>query len=64
MGSSNYLIESLRRIFSKIDWILLSSSVFLVGAGLVTMNSFVAGQNYFFEKQIIWAIISIAIFLY
>lgn len=62
MGSSNYLIESLRRIFSKIDWILLSSSVFLVGAGLVTMNSFVAGQNYFFEKQIIWAIISIAIF--
>jgi len=34
----------------------------LVLAGLVTMNSFVAGQNYFFEKQIIWTVVSVVIF--
>ena len=58
----DYLQSSIRKISNKIDWILFSSSVLLVGAGLVTMNSFVEGANYFFEKQIIWAIVSIVIF--
>lgn len=52
-------------MFSKlkvdIDWILFFSTLPLVFAGLVTMNSFV-GENYFFEKQIIWLFISVIIF--
>ncbi|PIT96544.1 hypothetical protein COT82_02665 [Candidatus Campbellbacteria bacterium CG10_big_fil_rev_8_21_14_0_10_35_52] len=35
--------------------------MFLVSAGLITMNSFV-DQNYFFEKQIVWMLISVVIF--
>ena len=39
--------------FSHIDWILILAVLPLLGAGLITMNSFV-GENYFFEKQVIW----------
>ncbi len=35
----------------------------IVAAGLVTMNSF-TGNNYFFEKQLMWASISIVIFFF
>jgi rod shape determining protein RodA len=52
---------SARTLFSHIDWVLLISSLFIVGAGILTMNSFV-GENYFFEKQIVWLAISILIF--
>lgn len=48
--------------FARIDWILFFASVLLAFAGLITMNSFVSEQNYFFEKQIIWIIASIIIF--
>jgi rod shape determining protein RodA len=58
----DYLHNSIRKISSTTDWILFSSAMLLVGAGLVTMNSFVAGQNYFFEKQMIWVVLSVAIF--
>jgi rod shape determining protein RodA len=58
----DYLQNSIRKISNRIDWILFSASLLLVCAGLVTMNSFVASQNYFFEKQIIWVVISIMIF--
>lgn len=44
-----------------IDWILFLSILPLLGAGLVTMNSF-TGDGNFFSKQIIWIIISIALF--
>ncbi len=46
---------------TNIDWILFFAVLPLVVAGLVTMNSFV-GENYFFEKQTLWASISIVIF--
>jgi rod shape determining protein RodA len=46
---------------SKIDWILFASVLPLVFAGLVTMNSFVS-QNYFFEKQLIWLLVSVLSF--
>jgi rod shape determining protein RodA len=46
---------------SHIDWIMLSAASVLVLFGLVTMNSFV-GENYFFEKQLIWFGVSIAVF--
>ena len=44
-----------------IDWILFISTITLVGAGLVTMNSF-SGENYFFERQILWAGLGVALF--
>ncbi|MBI5817082.1 MAG: rod shape-determining protein RodA [Candidatus Yonathbacteria bacterium] len=53
--------EILRKIFGGIDWILFLSIIPLLGAGLITMNSFV-GENYFFDKQIIWIAISITAF--
>lgn len=47
--------------YRSIDWVLFSSAMALVAAGLLTMNSFTA-ENYFFSKQIIWVCISIAVF--
>lgn len=44
-----------------IDWILFGSAILLVFFGLVTMNSFV-GENYYFEKQLIWLCVSIVVF--
>lgn len=46
---------------TKIDWILFLAVSLIIGAGLVTMNSFV-GDNTFFEKQTIWASVSIIFF--
>jgi rod shape determining protein RodA len=43
----------IKRFFSNIDWTLCLSLIPLLGAGLVTMSSF-SGQNYFFERQLIW----------
>lgn len=48
--------------FAHIDGLLLGAALLIVGAGLVTMNSFI-GDNPFFEKQIIWAAIGLATFL-
>lgn len=50
-----------RTLFFHIDWVLLISTLFIVGAGILTMNSFV-GENYFFENQMIWMTISVFIF--
>lgn len=44
-----------------IDWILFVSALLLVAAGLLTMNSFVE-ENLFFEKQLIWASLAVAVF--
>jgi len=57
------LVKSISERLSRshIDWIMLSTASVLVLFGLVTMNSFV-GENYFFEKQLIWFGISIVIF--
>lgn len=44
-----------------IDWVLFLATLPLLGAGLVTMNSFVGDGN-FFVKQLIWIVISIALF--
>lgn len=53
-----------RKFFPKlahIDWVLFFAILPLVGAGLITMNSF-AGENYFFEKQLVWSGLSLALF--
>jgi rod shape determining protein RodA len=49
------------KFYHWIDWPLFFAVLLLVAAGLVTMNSFI-GENYFFEKQLIWAVSGIAIF--
>ncbi|MBI1999516.1 MAG: rod shape-determining protein RodA [Parcubacteria group bacterium] len=46
---------------SPIDWILFAALFPIVGAGLVTMNSFV-GEDYFFSRQIAWLGIAVAVF--
>lgn len=46
---------------SGIDWILFSAIVPILGASLLTMNSFTA-DNYHFDRQLIWIIVSIIIF--
>jgi rod shape determining protein RodA len=51
----------LRALNRNIDWILFSAILPLLAAGLVTMNSFV-GENYFFERQLVWMAVSLAIF--
>lgn len=45
----------------NIDWMLFLPTLPLLAAGLVTMSSF-SGQNYFFERQLIWIGISLGIF--
>jgi rod shape determining protein RodA len=51
------------RNFFKIDWLLFGSAFLVSLAGLITMNSF-TGETSFFEKQIIWILIStVAFFL-
>ena len=49
------------RLLGHIDWVLFGGAVVLVAAGLATMNSFV-GDNFFFERQLIWASLSIVLF--
>jgi rod shape determining protein RodA len=49
--------------FSRsVDWILLVGALLLSAAGLVTMNSFIE-PNTFFDQQIIWLFIALAVFL-
>ena len=52
------------RIFSffKIDWIIFLAVIPLLGAGLVTMNSF-TGDNFLFQKQFISICISLVVFV-
>jgi rod shape determining protein RodA len=46
----------------QIDWILFASATLIVGAGLITMNSF-AGNNYFFEKQSVIYLLAVIAFM-
>ena len=43
------------------DWLSLGAALILVAAGLVTMNSF-ATPNTFFQSQIVWVLVSLAVF--
>jgi len=47
----------------QIDWILFFAILPLLGAGLITMNSF-TGENYFFEKQVIWVAVALGWFFF
>ena len=60
--------RGLARYARGIDWVLFIAVVLLSAAGLATMNSFLPAQagvegNIFFEKQLIWMSVGIALFL-
>ncbi|OHA59690.1 MAG: hypothetical protein A2589_02435 [Candidatus Vogelbacteria bacterium RIFOXYD1_FULL_46_19] len=54
---------NLRSILGRvsIDWILVSATIPLLLAGLLTMNSFTV-DSYYFDRQVFWIIVSFAIF--
>lgn len=52
------VIRTLKR---NVDWSLLFAVLPLVGAGLITMHSFV-GESVFFERQIIWVGVGLLLF--
>lgn len=47
--------------FIAMDWVLFFAVLPLVAAGLVTMNSF-TGETGFFERQLLWAGVSLIVF--
>ncbi len=47
--------------FAHIDWILLGALIPIMGAGLMTMNSF-SEANLLFQKQLLWIAISLTVF--
>lgn len=57
------LAQDLGRRISRgyMDWTLVGAASMLVLFGLVTMNSFVE-SNYFFEKQLVWFVVALAVF--
>lgn len=48
-------------LWAHIDWALFFAVLPLLAAGLVTMNSFV-GESAFFERQIVWVVLSLVLF--
>mgnify|MGYP001565856496 CR=1 FL=1 len=56
------LFKKIGRIWPlKIDWPLFFAVMLLTLAGLFTMSTF-SGDNSFFEKQLIWIVVCVAIF--
>jgi rod shape determining protein RodA len=49
------------RVRGSVDWILVFAIIPILGAGLVTMNSFV-GDNTLFIHQSVWIVIAFAVF--
>ncbi len=56
------VLHFFRNKFASVDWVLFFSALLISLAGLVTMNSFVAEQGHYFEKQLIWIVISVVVF--
>ena len=58
------MAELLRQKFwRRLDWVLVLSVIPLLGAGLVTMNSFTP-DRYFFDRQLIWIAVSLLVFFF
>ncbi|HYF10587.1 MAG TPA: FtsW/RodA/SpoVE family cell cycle protein [Candidatus Paceibacterota bacterium] len=58
MGRLGDFFSTLR---ASIDWVLVAALAPILGAGLITMNSF-EGENYFFEKQLVLLGIGLLVF--
>lgn len=56
--------NGLKKLLSRIelDWRLFIPALLISLSGLVTMNSFV-GENYFFFRQSMWILVSVIVFL-
>ena len=52
-----------RLSLKHIDWMMLAFVLPIIGAGLITMKSFV-GETQFFQAQFIWVIISLIVFFF
>jgi rod shape determining protein RodA len=51
----------IRKSFLALDWVLILSILPIIGAGLVTMNSF-TGDSLLFDKQVVWIGVSFITF--
>ncbi len=51
----------IRKFFQSIDWILFCATLPILGAGLVTMNSF-SGNSTLFQHQLIWIPVALVVF--
>ncbi|MBI2100292.1 MAG: rod shape-determining protein RodA [Candidatus Vogelbacteria bacterium] len=52
----------IQKFFGRhIDWVLVLATLPLLGAGLVTMNSFIS-ESYFFNRQLIWVALAFVAF--
>ncbi len=56
--------DTVKRIYNRIDWLLVFFILPIIITGLVTMKSFALLENsgVFFNKQIIWILIGFAVF--
>jgi rod shape determining protein RodA len=52
------MIERNASWLSHMDWVLLAATFPIVGGGLLAMTSFI-GNNNFFERQLVWIIMSL-----
>ncbi|MCE9628394.1 MAG: rod shape-determining protein RodA [Candidatus Vogelbacteria bacterium] len=59
------MLETILRRFGgvSIDWVLVVAILPLLGAGLITMNSFTS-DSYYFTRQLIWITASLSTFLF
>lgn len=55
-------ILGVRKSFLALDWVLIASIAPILGAGLVTINSFI-GESFLFDRQVVWIGISFICFL-
>ncbi len=51
----------MKKFFQSIDWVLFVATIPILGAGLVTMNSF-SGKSVFFKHQLAWIGVAFLIF--
>jgi rod shape determining protein RodA len=57
------LNKKITQIIRSVDWFLLGAIIPIVLGGLFTMNSF-SDSNIFFNRQIIWILISLGVFFF
>ena len=50
-----------KKYLPDIDWVLFLSTLPILLAGLITMSSF-TGDNYYLERQLLWILLSFAVF--
>src|SRR3990167_2532757 len=49
---------------SRVDWVLVLALLSLFGAGLLTMKTLGSGDNYFFNRQVVWLGLGLLLFFF